>query len=104
MIPEWAQDVQLDELKGGAREIAEVIGVMPALRLMEQYGGGSGTYIPKLEDTLVEARNRRIRKEYNGYNTRKLAWRYRLTERRIQQIVSGKLDEIDGQTDLFGML
>ncbi len=46
--------------------------------------GGSSIYIPR-EDRV--SRNKRIIKEYNGYNSRALAKKYDLCHKTIQKIV-----------------
>ena len=48
------------------------------LKLAEQYGGAS-LYIPKVEALVKALRDKRIQKEYNGYNAKELAQKYELS-------------------------
>ena len=48
---------------------------------------GDKIYLPKAERILAPARNRRIRREYNGRNAKELAKEYDLTTNQILQIV-----------------
>ena len=58
--------------------LAEILGVQPLLKLAEQYGGAS-LYIPKVEALVKALRDKRIQKEYNGYNAKELAQKYELS-------------------------
>lgn len=81
--------------------IAEIIGEDAARKLCEAYGG-EAIYIPKVESLLAVERVAQIRQEYNGQNVTKLAKKYKLTERRVQQIVEDLPGVLPGQTSMFG--
>ena len=98
MIPKWASDITLEDLSGSARDLAGHLGVQAALNLLGQFGG-TVLYIPKMDPSLRDARNRHIRKEFNGYNARMLALKFDVSESWIHRIVSG--DNLDGQLNLF---
>lgn len=85
-IPDYAKDVHFLDLNPEYREIAECIGLEPFMKLC-WYSGGTCFYVPALDSVLTEARNRKIRMEFDGTNTRKLAMRYKLTDRRIRDIL-----------------
>ncbi len=51
------------------------------------YFGGRSWYLPRNLKTAREARDAAIAREANGQNTRELAERYGVTERRVQMIV-----------------
>ena len=80
--------------------IAEIIGEGAARKLCEAYGG-EAIYIPKVESLQAVERVTRIRQEYNGQNVTKLAKRYKLTERRVQQIVEDLPGVLPGQLSMF---
>lgn len=101
MGQDWWEHVEMDDLEGGARGIAEVIGVPATIKLMRCYGG-TNLYVPKPDDVIRRMRDARIRKEYNGYNAKSLAYRYGLAERTIQVIASNNGEQIKGQLDMFG--
>ena len=58
--------------------------------------------IPKLDSLLRNIRDRRIRQEYDGTNTRTLALKYDVSESWVKRIASiDERGEIRGQTSLF---
>jgi Mor family transcriptional regulator len=71
-------DIKIDDLPPEFREIAEHIGLEPALRLVE-IRAGEGVYVPKPEKICRAARDRAIRAEFDGRNYRDLARKYGLT-------------------------
>lgn len=84
-------------------DIARVIGDDAMRKLCREFGGDA-IYIPKLDsvDNLRSAQ--RIREEYNGSNIVRLAKKYNLTPRRIQQIVEGLTPRLQGQMDIDDFL
>ena len=98
-------DIQIDDLNPDFREVAETIGLEPALKLV-QARGGEAVWIPRLEKICRAARDRAIRAEFNGHNFRELARKYRLTVVWIRNIVGEhaadeKGKPIDKQRSLF---
>lgn len=79
-------DIRLEDLADTQREIAELIGIENYIRLSKRFGGDSGLYIQKYSEISKNARNREIRKKYNGYNIPMLANMYNLSERQIRLI------------------
>ena len=77
-----------------------MIGWKNVLKL-SQYFMGDKIYLPKAERILAPARNRRIRREYNGRNAKELAKEYDLTTNQILQIVR---DLDPAQISLFEFL
>ena len=82
------------------RLVVEMIGLKNVLKL-SQYFMGDKIYLPKAERILAPARNRRIRREYNGRNAKELAKEYDLTTNQILQIVR---DLDPAQISLFEFL
>lgn len=66
--------------------IAEVVGVEKAIVLVDKFGG-ERIYIPCLSTLRRQVRDRKIKKEFNGYNLRTLARKHRLSTQRVKQIV-----------------
>lgn len=99
-------DIQLDDLPPDFRDIADTIGLDPALKLV-QARGGEGVYVPKVDKVCRAARDRAIRAEFTGANHRELARKYSLTVVWIRAIVSQApahatgVDIIDKQISLF---
>ena len=98
LIKELIADTKLPDIPDRYRAIVEIVGVENYIRLSD-YAKGDELYFPKVESILAPARNRRIRKEYNGYNAKELAARYNLTLPQILNIINGLPQ--GGQMDLF---
>lgn len=99
---ELALDLCLDELPEPHRSLAECIGVEAMIKLVKQYGG-CYQYIPKGDALFRMARDKGIKKEYNGYNIPALARKYQISENHVRRLLDeSTLDE--GQTSLFGTI
>lgn len=66
--------------------LIRLVGLPAAKKLVEVFGGDV-FYFPKVESVIRTARNRRIYKEFTGYNHRELASKYNLTTRYVRDIV-----------------
>ena len=102
MNVELLELLELDDLQGEARELAECIGMEAFRRLLERYGGTGKMYIPQPDKVVIPVRDVLIRREYNGYNTYELARKWKLSDAYVRQIVKDKAAEIrrappDGQ-------
>ena len=87
-------EIQLSDLSGRQREIAEVIGIEKYIELSKRFGGEDSIYIQKYSELVKNTRNKEIRKRFNGYNIAELAKQYNLSERHIREICYG-----DGSID-----
>lgn len=96
LLNELIEDTTMDDIAERYRDIVDIIGIRSFLRLSD-YSRGDELYFPKVENVIAPARNRRIKKEYNGYNSMELAARYNLTIKQIQKIL--KDEPIAGQMD-----
>lgn len=85
-------DIRLEDLAETQKEIAELIGIDNYIKLSKRFGGDNGLYIQKYSEITKNARNREIRKQYNGYNIPMLANMYNLSERQIRTIVNDDTD------------
>lgn len=83
------KELTLNELDEKNNEIAKIIGIDNLLLLCE-YFGGTRLYINKLDHVTAILRNRKIKEEYNGYNSQQMVRKYNLTENQIQRIINGK--------------
>ena len=102
MNVELLELLELDDLQGEVRELAECIGMEAFRRLLERYGGTGKMYIPQPDKVVIPVRDVLIRREYNGYNTYELARKWNLSDAYVRQIVKDKAAEIrrappDGQ-------
>ena len=77
-VGKWTDSLTIEMLPEQYQPLAEILGVQPLLKLAEQYGGAS-LYIPKVEALVKALRDKRIQKEYNGYNAKVLAQKYELS-------------------------
>jgi Mor family transcriptional regulator len=71
--------------------VAEIIGKENTEKLIYEFGG-TVLYIPK--QGFKSERDKKIIREYNGYNSKKLARKYHLCEKQIKNIV-GRRNEND---------
>ncbi|SPD73796.1 conserved hypothetical protein [uncultured Desulfobacterium sp.] len=79
-------DIQLEDLPEELRDMADIIGFDDVLALVRNYGGAA-VYINEWETVARGARNRRIRKDFNGVNYKELAREHKLTVSAIRQIL-----------------
>ena len=86
LMEELEADTTLEDIAEPYRLVVEMIGLKNVLKL-SRYFMGDKIYLPKAERILAPARNRRIRREYNGRNAKELAKEYDLTTNQILQIV-----------------
>lgn len=83
---ELIEDTTMEDIGERYREIVDLIGIRKFI-LLSNYARGDELYFPKVENVVSPARNRRIRKEFNGYNSKELADKYNLTIKQIQNIM-----------------
>lgn len=100
LMEELEADTTLEDIAEPYRLVVEMIGLKNVLKL-SRYFMGDKIYLPKAERILAPARNRRIRREYNGRNAKELAKEYDLTTNQILQIVR---DLDPAQISLFEFL
>jgi len=87
VIPEWAQEISLDEFPERYRQLVQWLGPAKFLELAAMNGGDS-FYIPMPDFFLKPLRDRKMIAEYNGSNHRELARKYGLSERQARDICS----------------
>ena len=78
--------VSSEQLAGGKKELANVIGLEAYKKLVQHYGG-SYIYINKSDTVVRSERNAEICEKFNGSNYNQLALEYNLTENRIRSIL-----------------
>lgn len=91
-------ETTLDDISESYRPVVEIIGIEKFIELSE-YTKGDELYFPKTENIIAPARNRRIKKEWNGYNSKELAEKYNLTTKQIGNIL--KDEPMIGQMTIF---
>ncbi len=74
------------DFEGDMIDVVDAIGITATKRLLEVFGG-EPVYFPKTKSVIRAARDRKIYKEFNGFNFRELAITYNLTTRQIRIIV-----------------
>ncbi len=86
LLEELIRETTIEDIGERYREVVSLIGIRNFV-LLSNYARGDELYFPKVESVVGPARNRRIKKEYNGYNGKELADRYNLTVKQIQNIM-----------------
>ena len=80
------EETTLEDISESYRPVVDIIGIEKFIELSE-YAKGDELYFPKTENIIAPARNRRIKKEWNGYNSKELAEKYNLTTKQIGNIL-----------------
>ncbi|WP_418815789.1 Mor transcription activator family protein [Pseudoruminococcus massiliensis] len=95
-------EIQLSDLRGEQREIAQAIGIKAYIELVKLYGG-SNIYIAKMDKLFCIKRDAEIIRHFNGENYNSLAKQYGLSERAVRTIVADYMNEMYGseQTSLW---
>lgn len=83
---ELIAETTLEDISDSYRGVVEIIGIEKFIEL-SAYARGDELYFPKVENIIAPARNRRIKKEWNGYNSKELADKYNLTTKQIGNIL-----------------
>lgn len=86
------EKIRIDELPEVCQVIAELAGIDVAIEIARTFSG-EVVYFPKFEAVERPMRNRKIRKECNGYNIKELARKYGMTTQAIYQICAKKISE-----------
>ncbi|MCI8503652.1 MAG: Mor transcription activator family protein [Hungatella sp.] len=94
---ELIHETTIEDISESYRPVVEIVGIEKFLELSD-YARGDELYFPKVENIIAPARNRRIKKEWNGYNSKELADRYNLTTKQIGNIL--KDEPVYGQMSL----
>lgn len=95
------QETTVEDIADTYSEVVRIIGVELFVELSD-YAKGDKLYFPKAENVVAPARNRRIKKEYNGYNVKELAKEYNLTVQQISNILKG--EPVYGQMNMSEFL
>lgn len=86
-------NLEIEDLDGDQRELADCIGMDAYKKLVKNYAG-SFIYIRKPDTVTANLRNEEIRCKFNGYNYSELAREYNLAEVSIRRIVSPVIAEV----------
>lgn len=86
LLNELIEDTTVKDINERYAKIVEIVGIRKFI-LLSNYARGEELYFPKLETIIAPARNRKIKKEFNGYNEKELAEKYNLTIKQIQHIM-----------------
>jgi len=92
------EETTMEDISENYRPVVEIIGIGKFIELSD-YAKGDELYFPKTENIIAPARNRRIKKEWDGYNLKELADKYNLTTKQIGNIL--KDEPMIGQISLF---
>lgn len=86
LLEELIADTTIEDIGERYRDVVKLIGIRNFI-LLSNYSRGEELYFPKVENVVAPARNRRIKKEYNGYNGKELAERYNITIKQVQRVM-----------------
>ena len=100
LMRELVNETKEEDIADRYRPIVDIIGVDAFVEL-SIYACGDELYFPKPENIVAPAGNRRVKKEYNGYNLKELAEKYNLTTVQIRNIL--KDEPMIGQMSIFDM-
>lgn len=92
--------INLNDLYGEQYDLAVLIGLDNYIKLCKIYGGTT-LYIAKYDKLLNIQRDQDIAREFNGYNHKYLAIKYKLSDRTIREILSENRQQLHGQMSLF---
>ena len=101
LLNELVSETRMEDIAERYQEIVKIVGIANFVKL-SNYARGDEIYFPKVESVVSPARNRRIKKEFNGSNDKELAEKYNLTLKQIWNIL--KDDPPNGQMTLDEML
>ncbi len=86
MKPHDKNQITASDLPGEFREIAQEIGLAPALKLLRRYSGAQ-IYVPKYETIIRPIRNRAIKAEFDGSNYKALSCKYGISTSHLRAIL-----------------
>lgn len=101
LLNELVSETRMEDIAERYQEIVKIVGIANFVKL-SNYARGDEIYFPKVESVVSPARNRRIKKEFNGSNDKELAEKYNLTLKQIWNIL--KDEPPIGQVTLDEML
>lgn len=98
------ENITADDLQEQYRELAEIIGIENLMSLAKHYGG-TQIYIPQVEMLLKNVKYKAIIEEFDGFNIKKLAKKYGVSESTVyrlvrDKIVSSAVKQIEGQMEM----
>jgi Mor family transcriptional regulator len=79
-------DLKMSDLPPQFENIAMEIGIDRVKALFKEFGGTS-VYFPTEKMIYKEARDREIIEEFNGFNVKELASKYRMSESYVRAIL-----------------
>lgn len=99
-----ANDIVLNDLQEQHRELAEIVGIENLIALSNHFGGMQ-LYIPQTDKLIKNAKYKAIIEEFDGFNIKKLAKKYYVSESTVyrlvrSQIVSNSKKQLDGQMSI----
>lgn len=86
-MKELLQDVRMEDLSEDSKGIVGIIGIEKFLELC-YWARGQRFYFPRPENVVLQARNRKIRAEFDGQNYTELSRKYRVTPQRIRDVLN----------------
>lgn len=101
LLNELVSETRMEDIAERYQEIVKIVGIANFVKL-SNYARGDEIYFPKVESVVSPARNRRIKKEFNGSTDKELAEKYNLTLKQIWNIL--KDEPPIGQMTLDEML
>lgn len=93
-------ETTIEDIASKYRRVAEIVGVEKFIELSD-YAKGDELYFPKVENVIIPARNRMIKREWDGYNIKELAEKYNLTVKQIGWILRNH--PVMGQMSIFDL-
>ena len=87
-------EIKREDIPDNMINMLEIVGMENFLKIIKEYGGDA-LYIPYYKSLKKKARNREIRKAYNGFNSRELSKIYGLSVSQIIRITKDDFRFLD---------
>ena len=81
-----APEIDDEDIPEITRTLVDLVGYEETLRIIAYFGGQS-LYVPKWERAFKALRDRRINREFDGFNHKQLARQYGVSESTVRLIV-----------------
>ena len=81
--------VEREDLPEGSRDLIDIIGIDMVMDLID-YCGGSGMYLPSKSAVVKNARNRIIKRDFDGGNYKELAVKFGISDMQVRNILKGR--------------
>lgn len=83
-------EIKKEDVSEILRPMVEIVGMEDFIEIVKVYGGDT-LYIPTYKSLKIQERNRKIKTEYDGLNSKELSQVYELSVSQIHRIARSKI-------------